>query len=107
MIDRPGQWPDTRIFPHDIPKTFAVTFTDENGEIDLSESTVTVVVEDNTIEVGSLGVDMTDSATGIVWLTVDQDVFDAVGNYSTWRLRETSYFEGELVLQGRLVKDGG
>ena len=88
MIGRPGVLPDIHLLPHDVPKRFVMPLVDENGVIDMSESTVTVIVEDNALEVGTLSVDMTDLASGELWLTVDQAVYDAVGYYSTWRLRE-------------------
>lgn len=80
--------------------------TDEASEVDLSDSTVTVVVENHATEVRSLSVDLTDSATGVLCLTLDQETFDKLGNYSIWRLRESPYFQGELALLGRIVEDG-
>jgi len=106
MIDRPGQWPDTHIYAHELPKRFDVAFANASGGVDLSASTVTVVVKNDGLEIGSLEVDMANASGGVLWLTVDQTIYDAMGRYSTWQLSESPLFGGDVVVQGRLVKEG-
>ena len=103
MIRYPAQYDDIFVAPEDLPLSWTVPITRNGLPIDLSSSTITAILTDNSVQVGELDLDMTTAISGTVKLTLTQDLYDAVGTYSSWRLNESPVF-GRRVVQGRLVK---
>ena len=103
MIRRPAQFKDIPVYADDLPLSWEVPLT-RNGIVrDLTHSIVTAKLFNDGIEIGPLDVDKSMATEGILILTLTQDQYDAMGQYSTWRLRESPVLNG-LVVQGRLVK---
>jgi hypothetical protein len=103
ITPHPAPYPDIVMYEHALPITWRVFLRSNGVPIDITGDEVLTPVLDDRVELVELGVERLDDVAGIVRLTIDQTVFDAVQRYSTWRLFDPAQFNYP-VLQGRLVK---
>lgn len=102
MIEQPRRFPDKKIYPGDLPAVWTIVVL-QNWLADVSDLTFIAPVTDDGEPVGNLVIDATDAVNGRIGFTLNQELFDKLGRYSTWRLRETTMYRVPLV-EGRLIK---
>ena len=104
MKDKPEQHPDLTVWEEDLPFVWGVDIQVNGDPTNGVGMTFSAPVTDDGRKVGELEVDLTQMAgQGTLELTLTQELWDLLGRYSTWRIREDTMYRRPLV-QGRIVK---
>lgn len=109
LIKAPAQHPDVQLRrdPNNLgswlSKTWDFEVWRDGIPMILTDSTFTLAVLDNDVEIGTLAVDATLAADGVLAATITNDLIKVLGHYTTWQLYEAPQYNDVLV-QGRFVK---
>jgi hypothetical protein len=101
----PAWHPDINVFEGDPPISWDVTVRRNGAPLDLTDLTIDAPVYHLGTVIGSLGTAVSNALSGIVTLTLTQELFALTGSMSTWFLREETQFDCPLI-RGRIVRGG-